>query len=210
MHSCALFSANRFPDGDRGGNDIPLRQGKNLHSLWDNLLGRSHLMKDVRRRTDQLYDRKTFNWDKASYDLTTKRWLAESYTLAKSQAYDEVILSVVRRATPQQPQEQIELSDDYLKAAGEAAKGRIVEAGVRLHFILSRKADRPLMSGKVLLAKVNRVRKRRIDETVENSLWVERPQKIDRMSSLVLHFQLKDLFAWSEARSITPDFRLIR
>lgn len=28
-----------FPEGDRGGNEIKSRQSKNLHALWDGLLG---------------------------------------------------------------------------------------------------------------------------------------------------------------------------
>jgi hypothetical protein len=38
---------------------------------------------------------------------------------------------------PQQPLEKIELSDEYLKAAGEHARRRIVAAGVRLGAMLA-------------------------------------------------------------------------
>jgi hypothetical protein len=43
MHSTALFSQDRFPEGDKGGNSIPLVRGRNLHSLWDGLLGSRRL-----------------------------------------------------------------------------------------------------------------------------------------------------------------------
>ena len=44
LHCTALFSADHFPKGDKGGNEIPLRRGKNLHSLWDGLLGSQYYM----------------------------------------------------------------------------------------------------------------------------------------------------------------------
>ncbi len=41
LHSTAMFSRKAFPQGDRGGNLIDTEQRKNLHSLWDSLLGQS-------------------------------------------------------------------------------------------------------------------------------------------------------------------------
>jgi hypothetical protein len=50
MHSTALF-CEYFPDCDRGGNSIRLSRGHNLHSLWDNLLGRDDRPTNVKRET---------------------------------------------------------------------------------------------------------------------------------------------------------------
>ena len=47
LHSTALFSVDHFPKGDKGGNEIKLAKGKNLHSLWDNLLGSDSKMSSV-------------------------------------------------------------------------------------------------------------------------------------------------------------------
>jgi len=138
LHSCALFSANRFPDGDRGGNDIPLRQGRNLHALWDNLLGRQQGVNNVKRLAAELSDRQKFGdvWNTAAEKKDVRQWLSESYRLAKSFAYDDAILTVVRRATPQQPIERIELSQEYLKASGHHARERVLAAGLRLAAVL--------------------------------------------------------------------------
>lgn len=138
MHSTALFSVDRFPTGDRGGNDVPLRQGRNLHSLWDNLLGRQQSFNDVQRRAADLNDRGEFGdvWDSAASEKDVEVWLSESFDLAKSFAYDEAILTVVRRATPQQPLERAELDETYLKKAGRLARRRVLAAGLRLARVL--------------------------------------------------------------------------
>lgn len=56
-HSTVLF-CDRFPNGDRGGNSIKTKQGGNLHSLWDNLLGKSHKPNNVKRIVFDLKQRK--------------------------------------------------------------------------------------------------------------------------------------------------------
>lgn len=138
LHSCALFSANRFPKGDRGGNDIPLMQGDKLHSLWDNLLGRGRSVNNIKRRAAELNDREIYGeiWDDAAKKTDVRQWLSESFTLAKDFVYNDAILTVVRRVTPQQPIERIDLSEDYLKAAGGHARKRVLAAGLRLAEVL--------------------------------------------------------------------------
>lgn len=138
LHSCALFSVDRFPKGDRGGNDIPLRQGRNLHALWDNLLGRQQSFNDVKREAAELNDRKAFGgvWESAARKTDIQEWTAESFDLAKSFAYDDAIVEVIRRATSQQPIERIKLSEGYLKDAGHHARRRVLAAGLRLAAVL--------------------------------------------------------------------------
>jgi hypothetical protein len=58
LHTTALFS-ERFPGGDRGGNEIPTVQGSNLHALWDGVLGKSHKPNDVKREVAELRTRRT-------------------------------------------------------------------------------------------------------------------------------------------------------
>jgi hypothetical protein len=60
LHSTALFSRDRFPKGDEGGNKIPLTKGKNLHSLWDGLLGRQYYMRNVAKLVDELSDKNRY------------------------------------------------------------------------------------------------------------------------------------------------------
>ena len=39
LHSSTLVSQRLFPEGDRGGNSIKLKQSYNLHALWDGTAG---------------------------------------------------------------------------------------------------------------------------------------------------------------------------
>ncbi len=130
MHSTALF-CERFPKGDRGGNSIKTRQGRNLHSLWDNLLGRSHEPNDVLRELAQLEQRREL-WNVDTSE-NISGWIAESHELAKSFAYTPEVLEAVGQPGELIP---VNLPTPYLKEAGGIAQGRIVAAGLRLARLL--------------------------------------------------------------------------
>jgi len=132
LHSTALV-CERFPNGDRGGNSIPTVQGENLHALWDNLLGRQHRPNDVKREVAELRERPTL-W-KVDTESGVEAWIQESHELAKSFAYDPAILKAVQQPGELRP---INLSESYLKAAGEHARARVVAAGLRLAAQLAR------------------------------------------------------------------------
>jgi hypothetical protein len=125
MHSTALFS-DRFPTGDRGGNSIPLARGDNLHSLWDNLLGRSHKPNDVKRAVAKLGGEKSLR--QVEVDGKIEDWIVESHEFAKSFAYSPAIIEAVQADGELQ---QINLPDEYLEEAGRSARRRIVAAGLR-------------------------------------------------------------------------------
>ncbi len=139
MHSTAMFSRVTFPEGDRGGNDIPLRRGRNLHSLWDGLLGYDDELPAVRRTALQLLsdDGIRATDERAVDSLDFDDWLDESHRLARDVAYHEKILAAVR-AVDQSSDGlgKIELPDAYYSSEGVAAKKRIVEAGYRLGGVL--------------------------------------------------------------------------
>jgi hypothetical protein len=133
LHSTALV-CEHFPNGDKGGNEIPVVQGHNLHSLWDGLLGTRAQMNDVNR------DVRKLNEQPELWNVDTKPdidgWIAESHDAAVSVVYDPAILEAVRNAKPGDKLEPISLSTDYLKAAGQLARRRIVAAGLRLGALL--------------------------------------------------------------------------
>jgi hypothetical protein len=140
LHSTALFSVDHFPKGDRGGNAIPLVRGQNLHSLWDNLLGRQHYMRNVDKAVAELSDRRRFGdvWNTAAKETDPLKWAKESHELCESFVYDAVILDAVMQTPPGAEIAKIVLPDAYYKAAGEHARRRIVAAGVRLSTLLNR------------------------------------------------------------------------
>jgi hypothetical protein len=126
LHGAALF-CERFPEGDRGGNSIPVIQGRNLHSLWDGLLGRRDRPNDVKREVAELRARPEL-W-KVQSGGSVEDWIKESNQLSKSFVYSPVILDAVNQPGELQ---KISLPREYLEQAGEHARQRIVAAGLRL------------------------------------------------------------------------------
>lgn len=142
LHSTALFSVNQFPKGDEGGNKIPLVRGKNLHSLWDGLLGKQYYMRNVDKAVEELGDRELYGklWDTAANETDPRKWAEESHIICENFVYDDAILAAVRafhgeKLTP------IELPEEYYTTAGEHARRRIVAAGVRLGAMLESLSD---------------------------------------------------------------------
>src|SRR5207253_9073550 len=92
LHSTALFSADRFRKGDEGGNQIPLAKGKNLHSLWDGLLGKQYYMRNVDKAVKELSDKSRFGdvWESAGKETDSRKWADESHALCASFVYDDV------------------------------------------------------------------------------------------------------------------------
>jgi hypothetical protein len=138
LHSTALFSVNRFPTGDRGGNEIPLRRGENLHKLWDNLLGRQHYLRNVDTAVADLSDRRRFGdvWGTAARERNPRKWAEESHALCESFVYSPDILTAVRESPPDMKLTPITLPDAYMKEAGYQARRRVVAAGLRLAALL--------------------------------------------------------------------------
>jgi S1/P1 nuclease len=158
LHSTDLCSVEKFPDGDRGGNEVILTRGRNLHSLWDNLLGRRYYLQDVERTATELSDRGRYGevWDTAAKEADPRKWVEESHALAQSAVYTDEVLNAIRGAPmvfveerrrrrssnsePAQPKQQlspIELSEVYMKQAGDVARQRIIAAGIRLGALLN-------------------------------------------------------------------------
>ncbi len=138
LHCTSLFSAERFRKGDEGGNQIPLSKGKNLHSLWDGLLGKQYYMRNVDKTVAELSNRQRFGdvWDSAKSETDPRNWADESRKLCESDVYNETILNAVRNTPAGEKIAKIDLPVEYYKAAGELARRRIVAAGVRLGAML--------------------------------------------------------------------------
>jgi len=138
LHSTALFSEYYFNYGDRGGNEIPLARGRNLHSLWDGLLGGDLQVSNIAKVARELSDRKRFGavWDTAGSETDPKEWIRESHELAVTSAYSAEIVNAVRNAEPYERLEPIDLPEAYYKTAGEQARKRVLAAGLRLGTLL--------------------------------------------------------------------------
>lgn len=140
LHSVALYSADQFPRGDRGGNSIPVARGQDLHSVWDNLLGRQHFLRNVNRTVAELTDRDRYGdiWDSAGKENDPRKWAEESRALCESFVYSDAILETVRSTPKDISLRPLELPELYYKTAGEQARRQVVAAGLRLGEMLAR------------------------------------------------------------------------
>ena len=140
-HAGSLYMEKVFLeiDGDRGANRIITKQRKNMHALWDQLLGPQFELNDVRRRiveitTDNELVEKGKQAVRAIDGLNPLIWLEESRVAAIKHVYTAEVtdsLNLVARGVVEKP-ETIDLSEAYLKNAGRVAQMRATEASQRL------------------------------------------------------------------------------
>jgi hypothetical protein len=141
LHASGLYSAARFSDtdGDRGGNEIAVAGvdgARNLHAVWDNLLGDSFFLPALIKNAAELDKRRN---DELADVKELPAWMEESYAVARDAAYAEEVLKVVRQGE-QRPDLQLRavvLSEPYLKEAAAIARERIALAGARLAGMLA-------------------------------------------------------------------------
>jgi hypothetical protein len=138
LHSTALYDEAVFPKGDEGGNKILLTKGKNLHSVWDGLLGRQYYMRNVDKVVKELSNRDRFGeiWDTVGKEVDPVKWANESHELCKSVVYSEEILDAVKKTPAGEKLTPIDLPKEYYKKAGEIARQRVLAAGIRLGILL--------------------------------------------------------------------------
>jgi hypothetical protein len=142
-HAGSLYHEKVFPEGDRGGNQVPTKQHSNLHAVWDSLLGTRYDAGDIERRcrtirSDAEHWRSSEQAARQPLGLDPLTWLAESAEYGRTDVYTAEVLMpvdvVARGLTPKI--EPIDLSDDYLKSAGKLARQRAGHAAQRLAAIL--------------------------------------------------------------------------
>lgn len=135
LHSSALYSVRLFPEGDRGGNSVKLRQAGNLHSLWDQFLGSDDAYRATRNKALALIAKEELAaaGGEAAMVLVPETWARESHELGKSTVYNPEVMSALRGAEQAGGEfRPLNLSESYLKAGGSLTEELIVKAGYRL------------------------------------------------------------------------------
>jgi hypothetical protein len=125
LHAGALYSADLFPDGDRGGNGIRTDDGT-LHSRWDAALAGQSISENVRAVLNEriLWDTENINWE---------QWLAESREILLDQVYTADMVSQIQTAGRQnQSRPQFNLSPAYIEQMQSIARQRLGLSGIRL------------------------------------------------------------------------------
>lgn len=138
-HAGSLYAEGIFPVGDRGANSIPTIQEKNMHALWDGLLGKRFDSTSTNRRAAEISTAKELvkrgnDAIDSPGDRKIQTWLAESREAAKAHVYTPEIIQAVSAAsrTGAESPENITLANEYLSNAGRVAQVRAIEAGYRL------------------------------------------------------------------------------
>jgi hypothetical protein len=144
LHGAALFSMGRFrqlPAGDRGGNEIHVHEKwgllasfktPNLHALWDCALGIDESYPALMSVAESLEAEKSAV-EASVAKLDPADWAQESNAVAREVVYTPDILALVRAGepNPREPLPVFEISDQYMKAARQAARRRGAMAGLR-------------------------------------------------------------------------------
>lgn len=140
FHAAALFTPLRFDGGDKGGNNIPLRQRGNLHALWDGFLGSNDSPREVVNEAKLLLSDETLKeyGETAANSTDVSQWLNESNKIADEFGYDRLIRLEVqsKEDDPELSLDEISLPQEYLEEGGRISNRRVVEAGYRLAAVL--------------------------------------------------------------------------
>jgi hypothetical protein len=138
LHSSALFSRGLFPEGDRGGNSIKVKQSYNLHALWDGFPGSDPEFRVAKNRAIEFAQEEQWRviGGAAAEAAKDDAWVSESEALARDNAYDSEVLGEVAKMEAANLIREIGLSERYLQAGGRIAERRLVEAGYRLGAVL--------------------------------------------------------------------------
>ena len=140
LHTTAMFSHSLLRTGCRGGNRIPTKQGRNLHSLWDGLLGKDNDFRTCRNEAIEMRAGKTLRSvrrDSVAPNDTVAVW-NQAYEICCGVTYsNEVRAHLIRLEDAGETEvAKLDLSQGYLKVAGRAALVQAARAGWRLGEVL--------------------------------------------------------------------------
>lgn len=147
-HAGSLYAAKAFPTGDRGGNEVSTAQRRNLHALWDGLLGGGYSETSENRRfADIVNDAELMaRGEKAAEKMDPLDWLEESRLASTKVVYTTEVLGPVRAVAEGRAESMptIQVSPEYLQTGGRMATLRACQAGWRLSKVWSEGLSKPV------------------------------------------------------------------
>jgi hypothetical protein len=139
LHSTALYAVPAFIHGDRGGNDIAVVGGTNLHALWDGALGDDRRLRSLNplayayALASATEGAKNF---RADLPLDFRAWARHEREIAARVAYSKDVRSAVAAARQSQKPE-VRIDDAYRAAMVATAQQEIGLAGHRIAQVLA-------------------------------------------------------------------------
>jgi len=138
MHSTSMFAVPAFIHGDRGGNDILVVDGSNLHALWDGALGDDRRWRHLDALARE-FGPATANEAAKGFQTDLpgdfRSWAKHSRSLASNVVYSADVRAAVAAATQSQPP-RVSIGNEYRDAMSATAKQQIGLAGHRIALVL--------------------------------------------------------------------------
>jgi hypothetical protein len=138
LHSAALYTARRFRNGDRGGNDLQIEHAWKLHAFWDDQVcsEESFATLQVLAKDLRAHPKKAEAARQAAAILDIEKWIDESYDIATRYAYTPEVLQKVAAREDHTHLGPLDLAPEYRSNAETVAERRAAESGFRLARLL--------------------------------------------------------------------------
>ncbi len=138
LHSGALYTPNRFPQGDHGGNDLEVEHGWKLHGFWDDQICTQDLFLTLRTlaANSAKNERKAAVGRKAAGTVDIEKWIDESHQHALRSVYTKEVTDLIASREEHTHLGPLNVSAGYRKDAEALAERRAIEAGFRLAALL--------------------------------------------------------------------------
>jgi hypothetical protein len=138
LHAGSLYTANRFPRGDEGGNQLEFEHEWKLHAFWDSQVCTQDDFGTLQTLAANLVknEKLAAEGQKAASSTDIETWIDESHELAKRFAYTEELLQKVAARENHTHLGPLELSAEYGSNAEALCERRAIEAGFRLAKLL--------------------------------------------------------------------------
>jgi hypothetical protein len=138
LHAASLYTSNRFPRGDKGGNELEVEHDWKLHAFWDEQVCTQDAFETLELLAVNVTKdpKKAAVGDKAAASTDIETWIEESNAFAKKFAYTEEVLQKIAAREDHTHLGPLNLSDGYRADAESLAERRATEAAYRLAALL--------------------------------------------------------------------------
>jgi hypothetical protein len=136
LHAASLYTENRFPRGDEGGNQLEAQHDWKLHAFWDSQVCTQGDFGTLQALAVNVIKANAAVGQKAALSTDIEVWIDESHDLAKRFAYTDEVLQKVAAREDHTHLGPLDLSPQYRTDAETLAERRAIEAGYRLAKLL--------------------------------------------------------------------------